>query len=81
MSSDTARDGVREAGPLVRAEQDLRLFAHLFYFPARLQILVRLPFRELEEVGHRDGTEGVFLREAAAVEEDGASERRAHHRG
>ena len=46
------------------------------YFPARLQILVRLPLRHFQEVRHRYRTEGVLLREAAAVEEDGASEGR-----
>ena len=52
------------------AEQDLRLVVHLFYLPARLQILVQLPFRELEEVRDRYSTEWVLLREPAAVDED-----------
>ena len=52
------------------AKQYLRLFAHLFYFPARLEVLVRLPFRELEEVRDRYSTEWVLLREPAAVDED-----------
>ena len=73
------RVGVREAAPLVRAEEDLRLVAHLFYLPARLQILVGLPLRHFQEIWDRDGTEGVLLREAAAVEEDGSAEGRAHH--
>ncbi len=72
---------MREAAPLMGTEQDLLRAPHLFYLPARLEVLVRLPFLESQKVRDRDRAEGVLLREAAAVEEDGASERRAHHRG